>query len=123
MKTISYTFTTWDDGALAAGFDGAASPSRGVLIRQPEARVRRAAEEKVIDLNSWRAANLEQLRAEPEEEQAEPLWEDGEALPEVEPPAPRQRRNHHRARFAAELASTLAVAGAAAALMLRVLLF
>lgn len=122
MKTISYTFTTWDDGALAAGFDGAASPSRGVLIRQPEARVRRAAEEKVIDLNSWRAANLEQLRAEPEEEQAEPLWEE-EALPEVEPPAPRQRRNHHRARFVAELASTLAVAGAAAALMLRVLLF
>lgn len=121
MKTTYYTYTTWEE-AMASGFGSGAAGSRpGTLVREPEQKVRRADAGKVIDLNAWRAANLDQFR---EESADEPEWI-GEAPDEAElvPPAPRPRRNHRRALVATELASTLAVVGTTAALMLRVLLF
>ena len=124
MKTAYYTFTTWDDSAMAAGFDGAASgPRQGVLARQPAGQARSRGD--VIDLNAWRAANLDLPQAEgPEELEAAEDWACGGAgEPEPVLPAPRPRRDHRRAQFTAELLATLAVAGAAAALMLRVLMF
>lgn len=120
MKTTYYTYTTWEE-AMASGFGGGAAGSRpGALVREPEQKVRRADAGKVIDLNAWRAANLDQLREEPDEGE----WAD-EVLdePELVLPAPRPRRDHRRALVATELASTLAVVGTTAALMLRVLLF
>lgn len=121
MKTTYYTLTTWDDGAMAAGFDSPAGGERHlVMARQPGEQVRRAKEDKVIDLNAWRAANLDLLQKEVDGRD----WDGGEPEePELVLPAPRARRDHRRAMCAAELAATLAVAGVAVALMLRVLMF
>lgn len=124
MKTTYYTYTTWEE-AMASGFGGgAAEPRQGTLVREPEQKVRRADTGKVIDLNAWRAANLDQFREEPADEPDEEEWTD-ETLDEAELvlPAPRPRRHHRRALAATEPASTLAVVGTTAALMLRVLLF
>lgn len=120
MKTTYYTLTTWDNGAMAAGFDSPAGGGRQwAMTRQPE-QVHRAKEDKVIDLNAWRAANLDLFQ----EEACGPDWDGGEPEePELVLPVPRARRDHRRAMCLAELAATLAVAGAAFALMLRVLLF
>lgn len=120
MKTTYYTYTTWDSGALAAGFDGGAE--RAALVCQS----RSAGGDNVVDFNAWRAARLaEELRKEETVQEADCAWEEEPAQPEeLEPVQPRPRRDHHsRALFTAELLSTLAVAGAAAALMVRVLLF
>lgn len=115
MNTAYYTFTTWNDGAMAAGFDGGAS-----MVRQPPRKAAPAGD-NVIDLNAWRAANL----ATPEEDQEERDWA-GEDRGEEEElrlsPAPRPRRSR-RAAFLAELASTLSVAAAALVLIVRVLAF
>ena len=119
MKTSYYTYTTWEE-AMASGFGGAAGPRQGMLVREPEQKAPRQETGKVIDLNAWRAASLDELRVEPRE----PEWDDeAPDEPGLVLPAPRPRRNHRRIMMAAELASTLAVAGTAVALMLRVLLF
>ena len=124
MKTTYYTYTTWEE-AMASGFGGGAAGSRqGMLTREPEREVRRADTGKVIDLNAWRAANLDELQAGPQDELDEAEWADeAPDEPGLVLPAPRPRRDHRRVLAAAELASTLAVVGTTAALMLRVLLF
>ena len=125
MKTTYYTLTTWDDGAMAAGFDRAAGGEcQQATVCQPEKRTRPVGGDNVIDLNAWRCANPELCWKETVDE---PYWGDGEPEEPKEPelvlPAPRGRRDHRRAMCAAELAATLAVAAAALALMLRVLMF
>lgn len=117
MKTAYYTFTTWDDNAMAAGFDGAASSRQTAMERQPEGRVRHTGGDNVIDLSAWRAA-------EPDELQDELDWDDveGDEPEPVLPPA-RPRRDHRRAMVAAELLSTLCVAAVAVVLIVRVLTF
>lgn len=124
MKTAHYTFTTWDDSVMAAGFDGAVGGRhQAALVRQTQ-RVRAAGEDKVIDLTAWRAANLNLV----EEAWEQPAWDGGEPGQDAEPveeltvPAPRLRRSH-RAMVTAELASTLSVVAAALVLILRVLAF
>lgn len=124
MKTAYYTFTTWDSGAMAAGFDHAAGTRQAVLLRQPEGPARAVGGDNVIDLAAWRAANPE--LSMPEERPAEEWGYDGceeFVEPELSLPAPRTRRDHHRSLFAAELISTLGVLAVSAALLLRVLLF
>ena len=113
MKTAYYTFAAWEDNVQTAGSGGTPKPRRKLTVSRPVER----ADGNVIDLNAWKAANPALSGPEPEEERTGRLREQGE------PPAPRRRRDHRRALFAAELLSTLAVAGAAAALMLRALLF
>ena len=122
MKTAYYTFTTWNDGGMAAGFDSTAGGERRpTAVCQPERRARPVGGDNVIDLNAWRCANPELCR---EEAEGGPYWDDGgQEEPELVLPAPRARRDHRRAMCAAELAATLAVAAAALALALRVLLF
>lgn len=112
MKTAHYTFTTWNDSAMAAGFDG----RQAAMVRQPRQAVIRE-EDKVIDLTAWRAANLDLL--EPEERLEEDWTEEA---PELVVPAPRPRKSH-KAMLTAELVSTLSVAAAGAALILRILTF
>ena len=113
MKTAYYTFAAWEDSAQAAGSGGTPKPRRKLTVSRPVER----ADGNVIDLNAWKASNPALSRPEPEEDRTGWLREQGA------PPAPRRRRDHRRALFVTELLSTLAVAGAAAALMLRVLLF
>lgn len=122
MKTTYYTLTTWDDGAMAAGFDSPAGGERHlVMVRQPGEQARRVKEDKVIDLYAWRAANLDLFQEETADGRD---WDGGEPEePELVLPAPRVRRDHRRAMCVAEFAATLAVAGVAVALMLRVLMF
>lgn len=123
MKTTYYTFTTttWDDGTMAAGFGGAPSSRRVVTVRRPEELSRRIGGDNVIDLSAWRASEPEELAPSLQDE---PDWapeELEEPLPDL--PAPRPRRDHHRAMLIAELVSTLCVAAVAAVLILRVLTF
>lgn len=122
MKTTYYTLTRWNEGAMAAGFDSApGGERRRAMVHQPEKRTRPVGRDNVIDLNAWRCANPEQCQ---EEAVDGPYWDDGgQEEQELVLPAPRARRDHRRAMYAAELAATLAVAAAALALMLRVLLF
>ena len=115
MKTAHYTFTTWNADAMAAGFDGGAAP-----VRRP---TRRAAPgmDNVIDLNAWRAANLDLLEQDAGDGEME--WTGGEPEElELCVPAPRPRKSR-RAAFMAELASTAGVAAAALAIILRVVAF
>ena len=125
MKTAYYTFTTWNDGAMAAGFDSAVGGERRTaMVRQTEQRTRVPEEEKVIDLTAWRAANPELV----EEEREEPVWDGGgsgwerEGPEELSAPVPRPRRSR-RTMLTAELVSTLSVVAAALALIVRVLTF
>ena len=116
MKSAYYTFTAWDEGQLAAGFGGGLDNSRqAVILRQPAQKARSLGGDNVIDLAAWRAANQGQWD--------EPSQEYEAAVPELDIPAPRARRSHRRARLYSELASTLAVAGVALALLVRVLAF
>ena len=121
MKTAYYTFTTWNDGAMAAGFDSGLSKERqSALVRQPVGESRAQDGDKVIDLTAWRAANSDEAEDETgdglEWETVEPDWTD------EEPPAPRPRRSR-RAMLTAELVSTLSVVAVAAAIIVRVLAF
>lgn len=111
MKTACYTFTTWNSGAMAAGFDGAA------LVRQPQ-RSAAPRTDNVIDLAAWRAANPELTPREEEQDWA--ALPDGE--PELSIPAPRPRKSR-RAAVLTELISTAGVAAAALAIILRVVAF
>ena len=117
MKTAYYTFTTWNDGAMAAGFDSGLNKERqSALIRQPVGESRARDGDKVIDLNAWRAVNSDEAEDGPEWETVEPDWPGG-ALP-----APRPRKSR-RAMLVAELVSTLSVVAVAAAIIVRVLAF
>ncbi|MCI8840140.1 MAG: hypothetical protein HFF25_06720 [Oscillospiraceae bacterium] len=117
MNTAYYTLSTWGGGAMAAGFDGTADAGRRSALVRQGGRARGG--DNVIDLNAWRAANLE-------------AWADGEAYaaaegaeaeePELSVPAPRPRKSR-RAALLAEAASTVCVAAAALAIILRVVAF
>lgn len=114
MKSAYYTVTAWDQGQMAAGFGGGLDSGRqSVIVRQPAQRARPVGGDNVVDLSAWRAANQELWDESVQEQPDEP---------EVEIPAPRARRSH-AARAYSELASILAVAGTALALMAWVLLF
>ena len=107
MKSVYYTFTTWDDGQRAAGFDGELDGGRqAVMVRQSGRQGRMPNGDNVIDLAAWRAANQE-------------LWE------EAEPEAPirRARSRRRRVHIDPELAAIVMVVGVLAALMIRVLMF
>ncbi len=114
MKTACYTFTTWNSGAMAAGFDGAA------LVRQPQRNAAPRAD-NVIDLAAWRAANPELTHQEEEQDWAAPTYGEPEE-PELSIPAPRPRKSR-RAAVLTELISTASVAAAALAIILRVVAF
>lgn len=121
MKTAYYTFTTWNDGAMAAGFDSGLSEERqSALVRQTAGKACARDEDKVVDLTAWRAANAEEAEDETgdglEWEAVEPDWT-GDALP-----APRPRKSR-RAMLTAELVSTLSVVAVAVAIIVRVLAF
>lgn len=123
MKTVHYTFTTWNESAMASGFDGAGTAHQAALIREPQRKARTLGGDNVIDLTAWRAANL----LEDEEEPLEELDWTGEAYeereePELYIPAPRPRKSR-RAAVAAELAATVSVVAAALAVILWVLAF
>ena len=126
MKTAHYTFTTWNERAMASGFDGAGAAGRqGALVREPQRPARPVGRDNVIDLTAWRAANL----AMPEEEPEELEWDGGddggdggEAEPELLLPAPRLRKSR-RAALVAELVSTASVVVVTLAIILRVLAF
>ena len=92
MKNAYDTFATWNDGAMAAGFDGDRPPRQTVTARRPESRTRSAGGNKVIDLNAWRAANLAMLEKEALDE-AEWAGAGGSRLPAPqEPPGHGHRR-------------------------------
>lgn len=121
MKTAYYTFITWEDRTMAAGFDGTSSTRQTAMVRQPEARPRPAGGDNVVDLSAWRTAEPNRQWADPQDEPDL----DGEERDAAEPALPqdRPRRDHRRAMLIAELASTLCVAAVAAVLILRVLTF
>ena len=115
MKTAHYTFTTWNAGAMAAGFDGGAA-----LVRRP-ARRTAPGTDNVIDLNAWRAANPELAPQEEDSDWARELDGDWEE-PELAIPVPRPRKSR-RTAVLSELISTAGVAAAALAIILRVVAF
>lgn len=119
MKSVTYTFITWDGGRRAAGFDGELGSGRqAVMVRQSGRQGRTPGGDNVIDLAAWRAANQELW-----EEQAE--LEPEYAAEEAEGPAPacRVRNRRRRAHVDPELLAILSVVGVLAALVIRVLAF
>ena len=118
MNTAYYTLTTWSGGAMAAGFGGPAGDIRQTAVVRQSGRARGG--DNVIDLTAWRAANLEACGEKGTDGTA---WDDaGTAAEELSMPAPRPRKSR-RAAFWAELASTVSVAAAALAIILRVAVF
>lgn len=122
MNTAYYTFSTWSNSAMAAGFDAAAGGERqAAMVRQSGQGSRARGGDNVIDLNAWRAANLDLLEQDAGDGEME--WTGGEPEElELRVPAPRPRKSR-RAAFVAELASTAGVAAAALAIILRVVAF
>lgn len=126
MKTDYYTLITQDAPSAGGELEKAAGGERqAVWVRQPEQRPQtRRGGNNIIDLTEWKARReLEALeRAEDAwDETDQPDWLPGlDAAPAV--PARRPRRAHPTLPLG-ELAATLSVAGAAAALVLRVLAF
>ncbi|MBD5134245.1 MAG: hypothetical protein HDT38_07235 [Clostridiales bacterium] len=118
MKNAYYTFVTWSEDGVAAGFgDGLDSGRRAAIVRQPVQKAREPDGDKVIDLAAWRPAGQELWDERPEFEPEYSLEETAE-----EPPARRARRNR-RAYLDPELLATLSVIGVLAALMVRILVF
>ena len=119
MKSVTYTFTTWDNGQRAAGFDGALDSGRQVvMVRQSGRQGRTPSGDNVIDLAAWRAANQELWD---EQSELEPEYSMEEAEPVA--PARRVRSRRRRVHIDPELAAIVMVVGVLAALMIRVLVF
>ena len=119
MKSVTYTFTTWDDGRRAAGFDGELNSGRqAVMVRQPEQKTRPLGGDNVVDLAAWRAANQELWE---EQAELEPEYAVEETVRSA--PARRVRNRRRRAYVDPELVATLGVIGVLAALIIRVLMF
>lgn len=126
MKTDYYTLITRDALPADGGLEKAAGGERqAVWVRRPEQRPQaRRGGNNVVDLAAWKARReLEAL------EQAEGAWDEADdlewLLETVETPAvpARRPRRAHPTLPLRELAATLSVAGAAAALVLHVLAF
>ena len=127
MKTAHYTFTTWNESAMASGFGGAGAIQQSSLILEREAprKARSLGGDNVIDLAAWRAANLVETAEEfetPDWAEEGEEWEEREAEPELAIPAPRPRKSR-RTAVLSELISTAGVAAAALAIILRVVAF
>ncbi|MDE6260124.1 MAG: hypothetical protein K2M42_04575 [Oscillospiraceae bacterium] len=118
MRSVTYTFTTWDGGQRAAGFDGALGSGRQAVMVRQLGRQGRPVEDNVIDLTAWRAANQELWE---EQSELEPEY----ALEEAERPTPacRARSRRRRVYIDPELASIVGVVGVLVTLMVRVLAF
>ena len=115
MNTAYYTFTSWTDGRLAAGFGGGLDGTRRTSVTEERPRgTRPTGGDNVIDLSAWRAANLSAFEEEPDQA--------AEELSEPDIPAPRPRKSR-RAALAAELISTASVALAALVIIVQVLTF
>lgn len=115
MNTAYYTFTSWTDGKLAAGFGGGLDGTRRTAITKERSRgARPTGGDNVIDLSAWRAANLSAFEEEPDRA--------GEELPEPDIPAPRPWKSQ-RAALVAELISTASVALVALVVIVQVLTF
>lgn len=128
MKTAYYMLTTQENVLPEGSLEQVSGGTPHVTwIRQPD-RQQQKGGGKVIDLAAWKAGQ------EPLED---PAWPDGgedawydeappvwplEADPVPEQPVYRVRRDHSVLPLG-ELAATLSVIGAMAALMLRVLIF
>ena len=110
MNTAYYTFTSWTDGRLAAGFGGGLDGTRRTSVTEERPRgTRPTGGANVIDLSAWRATNLSAFEEEPDQA--------AEELSEPDIPAPA------RAALAAELISTASVALAALVIIVQVLTF
>ena len=127
MKTDYYMLTTRDVLSMGGELEKAAGEGRqAVWVRQPEQRPRAGrGGNNVIDLAAWKAQR--ELEAPEQAGGAEEAWDEADELawlPEtdVTPAVPARRpRRAHPALPLRELAATLSVAGAAAALVLHVL--
>ncbi|MBD5099500.1 MAG: hypothetical protein HDT35_08170 [Clostridiales bacterium] len=119
MKSAYYTFTTWNDGERAAGFDGALDSGRQVvMVRQSGRQGRTPSGDNVIDLAAWRAANQELWE---EQSELEPEYSMEEAEPVA--PARRVRSRRRRAYVDPEMLAILSVVGVLVTLVVRVLVF
>lgn len=117
MKTVHYTFTTWNERAMASGFDGATAVHQAALIPQ---KARTLGGDNIIDLSAWRAANLlEEDDPLEERDWADEGYEEREE-PELYVPVSRPRKSR-RAAVAAELIATVSVVAAALAVILGML--
>lgn len=128
MKTAYYMFATQDTVSLNGGLEKAAGEERQALwVRQPEQRsqVRRGGD-NVVDLAAWKAQKeqeaLEQAGWTDEEETEDEL--DWQLELDETPAVPvRRPRREHPTLLRGELAATLTVVGATAAMVLRFLAF
>lgn len=127
MKTAYYTLTTQDALSLGESLERASGEERQTIwIRQPAQTPAPRGGNNVIDLAAWKAAREQEALEEAAWQDAwcdedEPDWllETDEA-----PAAPvRRPRREHPALLRGELAATLSVIGATAALVLRFLAF
>lgn len=129
MKTDYYVLITQDALSMGEGLEKAAGEERqAIWVRQPEQHPQaRRGENNVIDLAAWKAR--QELEALALADGAEEAWDEADdldwLLETVETPAvpARRPRRAHPTLPLRELAATLSVAGAAAALVLHVLAF
>lgn len=131
MKTDYYMLITRDALSMDGGLEKAAGEERqAVWVRQPEQRPQTTrGGNNVIDLAAWKAKReLEALeQADWAGEVWDEAWDEADELDwlletEVTPAVPARRpRREHPTLPLLELAATLSVAGAAAALVLHVL--
>lgn len=130
MKTDYYTLITQDAlSSMGKELEKAAGEERQtVWVRQPEQRPQaRRGGNNVIDLAAWKAQR--ELEALEQADEAEGSWDEADdlewLLETVETPAvpARRPRRAHPTLPLRELAATLSVAGAAAALVLHILAF
>lgn len=130
MKTAYYTLTTQNILALDESLKKASGEEcRVTWVRQPEQPVRRGGN-NVVELAAWKAAReREALETARWMDEGPDEWADEEELDRLAeayevPAAPARRpRREHPALPLLELAATLSVVGAAAALIFRVLAF
>lgn len=128
MKTAYYMLTTQDTVSLGGSLEKAAGEEhQAVWVRQPEQRTQvRRGGDNVVDLAAWKAQKeqeaLEQAGWTDEDEAESELdWLlDLNETPAV--PARRPRREHPTL-LRSELAATLSVVGATAAMILQFLAF
>ena len=121
MKTIYIGEKQWQDHTLGGELERASGDAGRIVVpcRRDSAPGWLSGEDKVIDLAAWKAENLVELDGPEGLGEAE----SGLAPYEGRELVRRPRRKHEAARNRAELAATLLVVGALAALILRVLVF
>ena len=121
MKTIYIDQKQWENHSLDGELERASGDAGRIAVpcRRSGGLGLLAGEDKVIDLAAWKAENLVELDG-PEGFDG---LESGLGQYEGRELVRRPRRRHEAARNRAELAATLSVVGAMAALIVRVLVF